>query len=118
MQNKLYVGNLNYSTTEDSLKNLFSTYGSVKSVKVIQGKGFGFVEMSEVADADAAKEALNGQDFEGRRLRIDNAKSEERSSRGPRQGGSTGGFGRSDRNDSRGGNGSGERKSFGFRSRF
>lgn len=101
MQNKLYVGNLNYATTEDALKNLFSTYGSVKSVKVIQGKGFGFVEMNDDESAGSAKDALNGYEFEGRRLRIDLAKSEERSSRGPRQGGN-GGF-RGERRSSFGG---------------
>lgn len=102
MQNKLYVGNLNYATTEDALKNLFSTYGSVKSVKVIQGKGFGFVEMVDDESAASAKDALNGFEFEGRRLRIDHAKSEERPSRGPRQGGSNGGF-RGERRSSFGG---------------
>ncbi len=101
MQNKLYVGNLNYSTTEDALKTLFATYGDVKSVKIIQGKGFGFVEMADDEGADAAKQALNSFEFEGRRLRIDNAKSEERSSRGPRQGG---GF-RGERRSFGGGNG-------------
>ena len=102
METKLYVGNLNYATTEDALKNLFATYGQVKSVKVIQGKGFGFVEMMDEAGSESAKNALNGFEFEGRRLRIDNAKSEERPSRGPRQGGNGGGF-RGERRSSFGG---------------
>ena len=71
MAQKIYVGNMNYSTTEDSLKNLFSQYGQVVSVAVIkdrfteQSKGFGFVEMEDAAAAEAAMGALNGTEFEG-----------------------------------------------------
>lgn len=71
---KLYVGNLNYSVTSEQLKELFSNHGDVKDVRVIDGKGFGFVEMSSVSEAETAKDALNGSEFEGRTLRIDEAR--------------------------------------------
>lgn len=67
---KLYVGNLKYSITDEQLAKLFAEHGEVKSANVIKGKGFGFVEMSSVEEADRAREALNGKDFEGRTLRI------------------------------------------------
>ncbi|GAH63207.1 unnamed protein product, partial [marine sediment metagenome] len=54
--NKLYVGNLSYSVTDEQLKELFSKYGEVKSANVIGNKGFGFVEMSDPAEAEKAKE--------------------------------------------------------------
>ena len=72
--NKLYVGNLKYSVTNDELKELFSSYGEVKSVNIIEGKGFGFVEMSSAQEAEKAKEALNNSDFSGRPLKIDEAR--------------------------------------------
>ncbi len=72
--NRLYVGNLAYSITDDQLKELFTEYGEVKSVNIITGKGFGFVEMDSNDQAEAAKEALNGTEFEGRTLRIDEAR--------------------------------------------
>ncbi|QYZ78100.1 RNA-binding protein [Methanofollis formosanus] len=71
---KLYVGNLTYSVTEDQLEELFSQYGDVKSVRVIERKGFGFVEMGTPEEAESAKEALNETEFEGRTLRIDEAR--------------------------------------------
>lgn len=74
MQSKLYVGNINYSVTADQLKTLFSTYGEVKDVKIIEGKGFAFVEMTNQADAEKAKKALNSTVFEGRNLNVDEAK--------------------------------------------
>jgi RNA recognition motif-containing protein len=70
----LYVGNLTYSVTEDQLEELFSQYGDVKSVRVIERKGFGFVEMGTVEEAESAKEALNETEFVGRTLRIDEAR--------------------------------------------
>jgi RNA recognition motif-containing protein len=70
---KLYVGNLKYSVTNEQLKELFSKYGEVKEVNVIEGKGFGFVQMSDVQDAQRAKEALNNTKFEGRTLKVDEA---------------------------------------------
>jgi RNA recognition motif-containing protein len=71
---RLYVGNLKYSVTEGELQELFSRYGTVKSVTVLESKGFGFVEMSEPAEAEKAKEALDGQDFQGRTMRVDEAR--------------------------------------------
>ncbi len=73
-ENKLFVGNLPYSTTSEALADLFAGHGSVVEAKVIEGKGFGFVEMSSKEEADAAKEALNGTDFSGRSLNVDTAK--------------------------------------------
>ena len=72
--NKLYVGNLSYSVVSDELEVLFSSYGGVKEVKIIEGKGFGFVEMDNQAEAERAREALNGSDYKGRALRIDEAR--------------------------------------------
>jgi len=54
---KLYVGNLKYSVTNEQLKEAFSAYGEVKSVNIIEGKGFGFVEMSTAEEAEKAQEA-------------------------------------------------------------
>ncbi len=75
---KLYVGNLRYSATEQELAELFSQYGEVKSVRIIGSRGFGFVEMGSPEEARRAMEALNGQEFLGRTLRIDEARSERR----------------------------------------
>ena len=72
--NKLYVGNLNYAVNEDQLKELFENYGTVQSVNIIEGKGFGFVEMSTNEEAEAAKAALNDQEFNARPLKIDEAR--------------------------------------------
>jgi RNA recognition motif-containing protein len=71
---KLYVGNFSYSVTKEQLKELFSNYGEVKEVNVIEGRGFGFVEMSSSSEAEKAKEALNGSDLEGRTLKVDEAR--------------------------------------------
>jgi len=71
---KLYVGNLTYSVTEQQLEELFSQYGEVKSVRVIERKGFGFVEMGSPEEADKAKEELNETEFEGRTMKIDEAR--------------------------------------------
>ncbi|MEW6087337.1 MAG: RNA-binding protein [bacterium] len=70
---RLYVGNLKYSTTNEQLQELFSVYGEVKQVNIIEGKGFGFVEMSNPDEAEKAKTALNGTDFLGRTIKIDEA---------------------------------------------
>jgi RNA recognition motif-containing protein len=113
---KLYVGNLNYAVTEEELETLFSAHGSVKSVKVIEGRGFGFVEMSAPEEAEAAQEALNEVQFQGRSLRIDEARPQRkkeygggRSRDGSRGGGhrnSRGGYG-SSRGGGRGSRGGG-----------
>jgi RNA recognition motif-containing protein len=71
---KLYVGNLNYRTTEDKLKELFSQYGEVSSVNVLQGRGFGFVEMGTQESAVDAKTKLNGTEFDGRRIIVNEAR--------------------------------------------
>lgn len=106
MAAKLYVGNLPYSAKEESLKEHFSSAGSVASVKIIidretgRSKGFGFVEMESDDGAQSAVSQLDGQEFEGRSLRVSEAKPQpERESRGGgfgggnRTGGSRGGFG-------------------------
>ncbi|MDI6794832.1 MAG: RNA-binding protein [bacterium] len=71
---KLYVGNLSYSVTNDQLEELFANHGEVKQVNIIEGKGFGFVEMSSPSEAEGAKEALNGTEFSGRTLKVDEAR--------------------------------------------
>ncbi|MDD4896822.1 MAG: RNA-binding protein [Atribacterota bacterium] len=71
---KLYVGNLNYTVTNEQLEELFSNHGTVKSVNIIEGKGFGFVEMSSSEEANKAKDALHDTDFNDRPLKIDEAK--------------------------------------------
>jgi len=84
--NKLYVGNLAYSVTNDQLEKLFSAYGTVKSANVIGDKGFGFVEMTDSAEAEKAKEALDGTPYEGRNLKVDEAQPQrERTDRGNRR---------------------------------
>ena len=70
---KLYVGNLGYSVTIDQLQELFSSYGDVRNVNIVEGRGFGFVEMSNQSEAEKAKKALNGSDFKGRSLKINEA---------------------------------------------
>jgi len=78
---KLYVGNLSYAVTNEQLEELFSNHGEVKQVNIIEGRGFGFVEMSNSSEAEKAKEALDGSDFQGRTLKVDEArppKSKER----------------------------------------
>ncbi|MBC7361547.1 MAG: RNA-binding protein [Candidatus Aminicenantes bacterium] len=81
MSLKLYVGNLNYKTTEEKLKDLFSQYGEVTSVNILQGRGFGFVEMSTEEMAQEAKTRLNGTEFDGRKIIVNDArpKSEKKS---------------------------------------
>jgi len=71
---KLYVGNFVYATTDDQLKELFAEYGEVVEVNIIGNKGFGFVEMSSSEEAEAAKEALDGTEIQGRTLRVDEAR--------------------------------------------
>lgn len=80
---KLYVGNLNYDTTADELEELFAQYGSVVSVKIIERKGFGFVEMSTQSEAEEAKEKLDGTEFMQRRLKVNEAKPQSEQKRKP-----------------------------------
>ncbi len=95
MGKKLYVGNLSYNVTDSELQELFSEFGTVESAAVIQdrmtgrSKGFGFVEMSSDAEAQAAISGLNGKDHSGRALTVNEAKPRE-----DRGGGGGGGRGR------------------------
>jgi len=85
---KLYVGNLSYSSKESDVTDLFSAYGQVVSMKIIENKGFGFVEMGSSEEAQAALDALNNTEFDGRTLRIDEARPmQPRSSFGASRGG-------------------------------
>jgi len=110
---KLYVGNLPYNTTDDSLKQFFASAGEVTSANVIidkmtgRSRGFGFIEMANDDEADKAVETFNGQDFEGRKLVVNEAR--PLSERPPRRsfGGGTGGGGRGGFGGSRGGHGGG-----------
>ena len=76
MSVRVYIGNLSFRTTEDTLRNAFAQYGNVLSCDIImdkisqQSKGFGFVEMENESDAKSAISGLNGKDLEGRRLRV------------------------------------------------
>ena len=91
---KLFVGNLNYSTTNANLEELFSQYGTVQSVNIIGDKGFGFVEMSSAAEAQEAKDNLDGTEYMGRTLKVDEAHPpKQRNDRGGGGGKSRGGFG-------------------------
>lgn len=72
--NTLYVGNLNYQTTEDELRETFSAYGNVLSVRIIGRRGFGFVEMESIEAAERAKDGLNGTELGGRTIRVDEAR--------------------------------------------
>lgn len=78
----IYVGNLNYRSTEDDIRGLFEQYGTVHSVKLINDRetgrprGFGFVEM-DADGGNAAVEALNGAEFGGRNLRVNEARPRE-----------------------------------------
>ncbi len=74
---KLFVGNLDYSVEFPDLKKLFSEYGKVGYVKVVQGRGFGFVEMENPQEAENAMRELNGKEFKGRTLNVDIAKPQE-----------------------------------------
>ena len=68
------MGNLNYSVPNQQLEEFFANHGTVKSVNIIEGKGFGFVEMSSLEEAQKTMEALNETDFSDRPLKIDEAR--------------------------------------------
>ncbi len=80
MSRKLYVGNLPDSATEQDISDKFSTYGTVKSVKLMtdrdtsRTRGFGFIEMMSEAAAHAAIDSLNGTDYEGRPMKVNEAR--------------------------------------------
>ena len=90
---KLYVGNLPFTATDDSVRALFSKHGTVEKISLVtdrdtgRPRGFGFVEMSN-ADASRAMQALNGTEFDGRTLKVNEAQDRERSGGGNRGGGS------------------------------
>jgi RNA recognition motif-containing protein len=71
---KLYVGNLVFSVTGKDLEELFSQFGTVREAKVIQGKGFAFIEMSSQLEAEKARAALDGSEFKGLNLKVEPAK--------------------------------------------
>ncbi|MEX0716636.1 MAG: RNA-binding protein [Planctomycetaceae bacterium] len=111
MSKKLYVGNLSFKTTADSLREAFAQYGTVTSASVVsdretgRSRGFGFVEMSD--GADEAIEAMNGADLDGRTLTVNEARPREDR---PSGGGGYGGGGGGGR---RGGGGGGGRGGYG-----
>ena len=110
MGKKLYVGNLSYDVDSSELEQLFAQHGQVVSAQIIndrdtgRSKGFGFVEMANDQEADAAIAALNGQQHNGRALTVNEARPRE-----DRGGGGGGGFG------GRGGGGGGGRGGYGGR---
>ena len=106
----IYVGNLPYSANEEDLKEVFAAHGEVTSVRIItdrdtgQSKGFGFIDMPNDEEATAAIEALEGAEFQGRNLRVNQSKPREdrpRGGGGGYRGGGGGGY--------RGGGGGGHR---------
>ena len=72
--NKLYVGNLSFSITPDDLREQFSHYGEVVEVKIIEGKGFAFIEMETQVGAETARKELDGKLVKGRNLKINPAR--------------------------------------------
>lgn len=86
MENKLYVGNLSYSMRDDTLRQQFTAFGHVETAKVMmerdsgRSKGFGFVEMSSPAEAQAAIKGLNGKEVDGRALTVNLARPMEQRS--------------------------------------
>ena len=106
MGKKLYVGNLTYGVTDSQLEQLFSAHGAVQSAQVImdrdtgRSKGFGFVEMSNSAEAEAAISALNGVEKDGRAMTVNEARPKA-------EGGGGGGGGGRGRSDYGGGGGGG-----------
>jgi RNA recognition motif-containing protein len=95
MAKKLYVGNLSYNTTEEGLRNYFSSFGSVVSAKIIfdresgNSKGFGFIEMSSDDEGNAAIVGTNGQELDGRSLRVNEAMDKKPPHDRPRRGNSS-----------------------------
>lgn len=82
-QMRIYVGNLSYQTTEEGLRNLFGQHGTVEDVAIItdretgRSRGFGFVTMGDEEGGNAAIRSLDGTDFEGRRLNVNQARPRE-----------------------------------------
>lgn len=88
---KLYVGNMSFDTTESDLRSTFEAHGEVQSVNIVtdrdtgRPRGFAFVEMSSSSEAQAAIDALNGQDLQGRSLTVNVAKPRENRGGGGRR---------------------------------
>jgi RNA recognition motif-containing protein len=108
MAMKLYVGGLAYATTNEELQDLFASFGEIASAEVImdratgRSKGFGFVSMVNDAEAQTAIEELNGKDFAGRTITVNEARPMEKREPRPYNGGGYSGGGRSSgRNDRR-----------------
>jgi len=103
MSTKLYVGNLTFDATENDLQGLFAQHGPVTEVNLMQdrvtgkARGFGFVTMETKEGADAAIRALNGKEFQGRALKVNEARPRESRPGGGEGGGYRGGGGRSNR---------------------
>lgn len=103
MGRKLYVGNLPYSATDEALTEKFAAFGSVESAKLIndrdtgRSKGFGFVEMGSDSEAQAAIEGLDGTDYDGRPMKVNEARPQQKRSGGGGGGGYGGGGGRGGR---------------------
>lgn len=104
----IYVGNLPYTATEEEVTELFASYGPVDRVKIItdretgRSKGFAFVTLGDQSQLNTAIEALDGQDYQGRALRVNASEPKEARPGGFRSGGGGGGYG--------GGGGGGERR--------
>jgi len=102
MNTKLFVGNLSFNATENDLQDAFSQFGAVSEVNIMMDRvtnrprGFAFVTMASPEDAEKAIQGMNGKDFDGRALTVNEARPRE--DRPPRQGGGGGGGGR-DRGD-------------------
>ena len=96
---EIYVGNLAYATTDDGLKAAFAAFGEVTAVRVVtdrmtgRSKGFGFVTMPDAAQAQAAIDALNGHELDGRTVRVNESQPKPREERGGGRGGFGGGRG-------------------------
>ena len=115
----IYVGNLSFEVNDNDLKNAFSACGRVRSAKVItdnmtgKSRGFGFVEMEEKSEGEAAIAKLNGTDLKGRAITVNEARPRANNDRGDR--GGRGGYGGGEgggRRDFRGGQGGGGRKNW------
>jgi cold-inducible RNA-binding protein len=110
---KIYVGNLSFDATEEDVRSAFEAFGKVDEVNIIKdrdtgrAKGFGFVEMPSGEEAKEAIEALNGKEFKGRDMNVNEARPKSEGSRGGgrRGGGGGGGF-----RGNRGGGGGGDRR--------
>jgi RNA recognition motif-containing protein len=112
---KIFVGNLSRRVTQDTLQELFETFGQVASAEIIkdkfsgESKGFAFVEMPSKSEAEAAMTGLNGREVDGKSLTVNEARPREND----RRGGSGGGGGFNRRGGSGGGGGYGNRRSGG-----